>query len=114
MEAIERFHRSSAIGINTSDELESDVMNALYSMFPSLYTIGPFASFLNQNPHNQLASLETNLWKEDTKCLEWLGSKEIASVVYVNFASITIMSEEKLLEFAWGLANSKKPFLSII
>jgi hypothetical protein len=61
-----------------------------------------------------LASLETNLSKEDTKCLEWLGSKEMTSVVYVNFGSITIMSEEKLLEFAWGLANSKKPFLWII
>jgi hypothetical protein len=61
IEAIERFHRASAIVINTSDELESDVMNALSSMFPSLYTIGPIASFLNQSPHNQLASLETNL-----------------------------------------------------
>ncbi|KAK2420014.1 7-deoxyloganetin glucosyltransferase [Trifolium repens] len=91
IEAVERFHRASAIVINTSDELESDVMNVLHSMFPSLYTIGPFASFLNQSPHNQLASLETNLWKEDTKCLEWLGSQEMASVVYVNFGSITIM-----------------------
>ncbi|GAU47727.1 hypothetical protein TSUD_285140 [Trifolium subterraneum] len=114
IEAVERFHRASAIVINTSDELESDVMNALYSMFPSLYTIGPLASFLNQSPQNQLSSLDSNLWKEDTKCLEWLGSKEMASVVYVNFGSITIMSEEKLLEFAWGLANSKKPFLWII
>ncbi|CAJ2665761.1 unnamed protein product [Trifolium pratense] len=113
-EAVERFHRASAIVINTSDELESDVMNALYSMFRSLYTIGPFASFLNQSPQNQLSSFDSNLWKEDTKCLEWLGSKEMASVVYVNFGSITIMSEEKLLDFAWGLANSKKPFLWII
>ncbi|GAU47726.1 hypothetical protein TSUD_285130 [Trifolium subterraneum] len=40
--------------------------------------------------------------------------KEPRSVVYVNFGSITIMSPEKLLEFAWGLVNSKKPFLWII
>ncbi|GAU47728.1 hypothetical protein TSUD_285150 [Trifolium subterraneum] len=114
IEMVDRFHRASAIVFNTSYELESSFMNALHSMLPSLYTIGPLASFLNQSPHNQLASLENNLWKEDTKCLEWLESKEPGSVVYVNFGSITIMSEDKLLEFAWGLANSKKPFLWII
>ncbi|KAK2420017.1 7-deoxyloganetin glucosyltransferase [Trifolium repens] len=114
IEVVDRFHRASAIVFNTSYELESGVMNALHSMLPSLYTIGPFASFLDQSPHNQLASLGTNLWKEDTKCLEWLKSKGPGSVVYVNFGSITIMSEEKILEFAWGLANSKKPFLWII
>jgi len=54
-------------------------MNALYSVFPSLYTIGPLPSLLNQIPHNHLASLGSNLWKEDTKCLQ---SKEHESVVY--------------------------------
>jgi hypothetical protein len=83
-------------------------------MFPSLYTIGPLSSFLNQTPQNNLASLGSSLWKEDTKCLEWLESKDARSVVYVNFGSITVMTPEKLLEFAWGLANSKKPFLWII
>jgi len=109
-----RCHRVSSIVINNSYELESDVMNTLNSIFPSIYTIGPLASFVNQSPQNHLASLNSNLWKEDTKCLEWLESKEPGSVVYVNFGSITVMSREKLLEFAWGLANSKKPFLWII
>ncbi|WJX65692.1 7-deoxyloganetin glucosyltransferase [Trifolium repens] len=106
--------RGFAIVFNTSNELESDAMNILDSMFPSLYTIGPFVSFLNQSPHNHLTSLDSSLWKEDTKCLEWLEPKAPGSVVYVNFGSITVMSPEKLLEFAWGLAYSKKPFLWII
>jgi UDP:flavonoid glycosyltransferase YjiC (YdhE family) len=114
IETLKMFHRASVIILNTFNDLESDVINVLHSMFPSLYTIGPFASLLNQSPHNQLTSLDSNLWKEDTKCLEWLEPKEPRSIVYVNFGSITIMSEEKLLEFAWGLANSKKPFLWII
>jgi len=114
IEAADTFHRASSIVFNTSNELESDVLNALGIMFPSLYTIGPLTSFINQSPRSQFATLDSNLWKEDTKCLEWLESKEPASVVYVNFGSITIMSPEKLLEFAWGLANSKKPFLWII
>ncbi|XP_057447693.1 7-deoxyloganetin glucosyltransferase-like [Lotus japonicus] len=107
-------HRASAIVFNTSNELESDVMDVLTSKFPSLYAIGPFPSFLNQIPHNQLAPLDSNLWKEDTKCLQWLESKEPMSVVYVNFGSIVVMTPEQLLEFAWGLANSKKSFLWII
>ncbi|XP_045815037.1 7-deoxyloganetin glucosyltransferase-like [Trifolium pratense] len=114
IEASDRFHKASAIVFNTYNELESDVMNALYSMFPSLYTIGPLSSFLNQTPQNNLASLGSNLWKEDTKCLEWLESKEPGSVVYVNFGSISVMTPEQLLEFAWGLANSMKTFLWII
>ena len=104
----------SAIVFNTFDELERDAMNALSSMLPSLYTIGPFPSFLDQSSSNHLASLGSNLWNEDSKCLEWLQSQEPRSVVYVNFGSITVMSAEQLLEFAWGLANSKKPFVWII
>ncbi|CAL0300816.1 unnamed protein product [Lupinus luteus] len=115
IEIADRVQRASAIVFNTCHELESDALNALSSMFPSLYTIGPFPSLLNQiSPQNPLASLGSSLWKEDTECVEWLESKEPRSVVYVNFGSITVMSHEQLLEFAWGLANSKKNFLWII
>ncbi|XP_020222297.1 7-deoxyloganetin glucosyltransferase [Cajanus cajan] len=112
IEVANRIPRASAVVFNTFDELERDALNALSSVFPSLYAVGPFPSFLDQSPH--LASLGSNLWKEDPKCLEWLESQEPGSVVYVNFGSITIMSPDQLLEFAWGLANSKKPFLWII
>ncbi|ESW23392.1 hypothetical protein PHAVU_004G043200 [Phaseolus vulgaris] len=106
--------KAPATVINTSEELESEALKALSSMLPSVYPIGPFPSFLNQSPQNHLESLASNLWKEDIECLEWLKSKEPNSVVYVNFGSIIVMSPEKLLEFAWGLANSKRPFLWII
>ena len=114
IEVANKVQRNSTILFNTFDELEGDVMNALSSMFPSLYPIGPFPLLLNQSPQSHLASLGSNLWKEDPECLEWLESKESGSVVYVNFGSITVMSTEQLLEFAWGLANNKKPFLWII
>lgn len=62
IESANNVHRASAVVINTSDELESDVLNAHTSMVPSLYPIGPFPSFLNQSPpKNQLASLGSNL-----------------------------------------------------
>ncbi|KAL5079225.1 hypothetical protein RYX36_007646 [Vicia faba] len=110
----DKCHAASAMIFNTSKELENDILNALNSIFPSLYTIGPVSSILNQSPRNHLEYLDSNLWKEDTECLEWLELKEAGSVVYVNFGSMTVMNEEKLLEFARGLANSKKPFLWII
>lgn len=34
-------------------------------------------------------------------------------MVYVNYGSVTLISEKHLEEFAWGLANSKHPFLWI-
>ncbi|KAE9591841.1 hypothetical protein Lal_00038704 [Lupinus albus] len=117
IEMADEIHSSApSIVFNTSHELESGAMNALSFMFPSLYTIGPFPSFLNQSPQNNLPPFgsTSSLWEEDTECLEWLESKEPRSVVYVNFGSITVMSPEQLLEFAWGLANSKKTFLWII
>ena len=114
IEVAEKVPSASAVAFNTFHELERDALNALPSMFPSLYSIGPFPSFLDQSPHKQVPSLGSNLWKEDTGCLDWLESKESGSVVYVNFGSITVMSAEQLLEFAWGLANSEKPFLWII
>ncbi|KAI4296381.1 hypothetical protein L6164_036344 [Bauhinia variegata] len=112
----DRAHKATAIVINTFDELEGEAVDALSSIYTSLslYTIGPLPLFLSQGPQNQSASIGSNLWKDQTECLEWLETKELGSVVYVNFGSITVMSPEQLLEFAWGLANSKKPFLWII
>jgi len=116
IEETDKISSASAVVFNTFDELERDAINAISSSFklPSVYTIGPFPLLLNQTPHQHLESLGSSLWKENTECLDWLESKEPGSVVYVNFGSITVMSADQLLEFAWGLANSKKPFLWII
>jgi UDP:flavonoid glycosyltransferase YjiC (YdhE family) len=116
IEVADSLHRDSTIIVlNSFNELESDVINALSSIVPSIYPIGPLPSLLNQTPNNHhLESLGSNLWIEDTKCLDWLEPKEPGSVIYVNFGSITVMTPEQLIEFAWGLADSKKPFLWII
>ncbi|KAK7278961.1 hypothetical protein RJT34_24002 [Clitoria ternatea] len=114
LEVADRVQRAFPIAFSAFDELECNAVNVLSSMFPSLYTIGPLTLLLNQSPHDHLEHLSSNLWKEDQECLEWLESKEPRSVVYVNFGSTTVISPEQLLEFTWGLANSKKPFLWII
>ncbi|TQE11253.1 hypothetical protein C1H46_003259 [Malus baccata] len=103
---------SSAIIFNTFDEFEHEVLEVILTMFPNIYTIGPLNLLGRHFPESK--SLNSSLWKEDTKCLEWLDKKKPNSVVYVNYGSVTMMTDQHLIEFAWGLANSKHPFLWIV
>lgn len=83
-------------------------------MFPRVYSVGPLSLLLNQVSDDELKMLGSNLWKEDLVCVEWLDSREPNSVLYVNFGSITVMTQKQLSEFAWGLADSGQNFLWII
>ncbi|TQD84226.1 hypothetical protein C1H46_030204 [Malus baccata] len=109
-------HKASAVILLTFNALEQDVLSALSSMsrIPLVYTIGPIELLLNQIPKDPLKFVGYSLWKEETQCLQWLDSKAPNSVVYVNFGSITVMTPEQLVEFGWGLANSKLPFFWVI
>ncbi|KAK4284232.1 hypothetical protein QN277_001091 [Acacia crassicarpa] len=110
----DRAQRASAIVLNTFDALEHDVLEGLSSILPPVYSIGPLNLLINDVTDKDLKSIGSNLWKEETECLEWLDTKEPNSVVYVNFGSITVMTNEQLTEFAWGLANSNQTFLWVI
>ncbi|XP_021801349.1 7-deoxyloganetin glucosyltransferase-like [Prunus avium] len=114
MEVTDRAHEASAVVLHTFDALESDVLDALSSMLPHVYTIGPLQLHLNEIPEHPLKMVGYSLWKEETECLEWLNTKTPNSVVYVNFGSIAVVTLEQLVEFGWGLANSKLPFFWVI
>ncbi|KAF5458180.1 hypothetical protein F2P56_022234 [Juglans regia] len=107
---------SAAIIFNTFDEFEHEVLEAISAKFPgNIYTLGPLPLLINRHiPDSKLKSLSLSLWKEDSKCLQWLDQREPNSVVYVNYGSMTVMTEQHLKEFAWGLANSKHSFLWIV
>ncbi|KAM7516833.1 hypothetical protein LguiA_006416 [Lonicera macranthoides] len=108
----ENSHRASAIILNTIDVLECDVLDALAPIFPPIYPIGPLHMLEKQTPEpEELKSIQLNLWKEESECLQWLDSKQPNSVIYVNFGSVARLTSEQLIEFAWGLANSKQCFL---
>ncbi|CAL2249006.1 unnamed protein product [Prunus armeniaca] len=113
MEETDRAHEASAVILHTFDALEPDVLDALSSMLPHVYTVGPLQLHLNQIPEHPL-EMGYSLWKEETECLEWLNTKAPNSVVYVNFGSIAVVTPEQLVEFGWGLANSKLPFFWVI
>ncbi|KAJ9562543.1 hypothetical protein OSB04_007703 [Centaurea solstitialis] len=103
--------------VHTFNELESDLIKELKSIFPNLYTIGPLQLLLNQITETQTDNSTFNgysLRTEEPECLNWLESKQPNSVVYVNFGSLAVMSLQELLEFGWGLVNSDHEFLWII
>ncbi|XP_072979776.1 7-deoxyloganetin glucosyltransferase-like [Typha angustifolia] len=109
-----RASRAAAIILNTYDELERSVLDAMASLLPPIYTVGPLSLQTTRISSTQLACINSNLWKEETECLQWLDGHEPSSVIYVNFGSITVMTNHQLIEFAFGLANSKHDFLWVI
>ncbi|KAJ4968536.1 hypothetical protein NE237_015237 [Protea cynaroides] len=105
--------QASAIILNTFDNLEFEVLSAIACKYAHIYTIGPLPMLGRHILKNEM-NLGTSLWQEDSKCLKWLDEMEPNSVLYVNFGSVAFMTNQHLIEFAWGLANSKHPFLWII
>uniref|UniRef100_A0A453QHU2 Glycosyltransferase n=1 Tax=Aegilops tauschii subsp. strangulata TaxID=200361 RepID=A0A453QHU2_AEGTS len=105
--------QASAVVINTWDELDSPLLDAMSKLLPPIYTVGPLHLTVRNNvpEESPLAGIGSNLWKEEDAPLRWLDGRPPRSVVYVNFGSITVMSKEHLLEFAWGLANTGYTFL---
>ncbi|TQD78858.1 hypothetical protein C1H46_035589 [Malus baccata] len=114
LEAIQRFVKGSAVVVHSFGALEKDVLDALLSLLPVVYAIGPLQLLLNQMPEHPLNTTGYSLWKEETECFKWLNSKSPNSVVYVNFGSLAFVTPEQLVEFGWGLAKSKLPFIWVI
>ncbi|WMV19735.1 hypothetical protein MTR67_013120 [Solanum verrucosum] len=108
-------NRSSAVLIHTFDALEPQALTSLSSIFNRIYTIGPLSLLAKQiSPDTCIEKLRSNLWRNDSDCIEWLDSRDPASVIYVNFGSTTVMTSRQFEEFGWGLANSMKNFLWIV
>ncbi|CAA7047931.1 unnamed protein product [Microthlaspi erraticum] len=112
----DRAKRASAIILNTFDDLEHDVIQSMQSILPPVYSIGPLHLLVQQeiDENSEIGQMGSNLWREEMECLTWLDTKSQNSVVYVNFGSITVMTAEQLVEFAWGLAATGKEFFWVI
>ncbi|KAG0471201.1 hypothetical protein HPP92_015747 [Vanilla planifolia] len=104
---------ASGVILNTFDDLENPVLQAMAAIIPNLYTIGPLPLLLAKTQISA-SVIGSSLWKEDLSCLQWLDTKEAGTVVYINFGSITVVTAEQLKEFALGLRNSGYPFLWVL
>ncbi|KAL1204206.1 UDP-glycosyltransferase 85A4 [Cardamine amara subsp. amara] len=110
-----RSKRASAILINTFENLERSVLLSLRSILPRIYTVGPLQILeIDNDIDSEIGKLGLNLWEEEMNCLDWLDTKAEETVLYVSFGSLTILTREQLLEFAWGLASSEKQFLWVV
>jgi len=98
---------------NSFDELESEEINSMKSIAP-IRTVGPLipSAFLDgRNPGDK--DSVAHMWKA-TNCMDWLNTKESASVVYVSFGSLSVLSKEQNHEIALGLKASGYSFVWVM
>ena len=107
--------RAHAIILNTFEDLEGLVLSHIRTKCPKTYTIGPLHAILKSKLESKttlLQSLSPNsLFEVDKSCMVWLDAQPLKAVIYVSFGSITVMTKDELMEFWYGLVNSKKRFL---
>ncbi|CAN6214431.1 unnamed protein product [Urochloa humidicola] len=115
----EGHHRHTVLA-NTFDAMEPEAMASLQQLNLDVVTIGPVLSFLDagatasqQNaPKPQSGG---DLFQEDGKdYLKWLDDHPAASVVYIAFGGLSVMSRRQIAEITRGLEESGRPFLWVL
>ena len=107
--------RAHSLILNTFEDLEGPVLSHIRAKCPKIYTIGPLHAILKFKLESKMTLLQSqspnSLFEVDRSCMVWLDAQPLKSVIYVSFGSITTMTKDKLIEFWYGLVNSKKRFL---
>ncbi|KAM1353094.1 hypothetical protein TB2_032315 [Malus domestica] len=114
VEEFEAITRVSALILNTFDDLESPILSHIATRFPKIYTLGPFHALLKSRIGDDLSSSASSLRHQDRRCMTWLDSQQLRSVIFVSFGSLVKLTRVQLLEFWHGLIDSGKPFLWVI
>ncbi|KAI3814762.1 hypothetical protein L1987_14406 [Smallanthus sonchifolius] len=97
----------SAILWNTLEFLEPSALTQIRDHYQvPIFTVGPL--------HKIIPTPSTSFLEEDTSCIPWLDKQAPRSVIYVSLGSIANVDEKVSTEIAWGLANSKQPFLWVV
>ncbi|GJU02009.1 UDP-glycosyltransferase 76B1-like protein [Tanacetum coccineum] len=92
---------------NSFKELEELELTTLNKEFPNQhFLIGPF--------HKYFHATSSSILAQDKTSISWLDRHPHNSVLYVSFGSVANIEESEFLEIAWGLANSKQPFLWVV
>ncbi|CAN6307765.1 unnamed protein product [Urochloa humidicola] len=101
--------RSTGLIINTVEAIEAvDLDKIREDMCIPVFAVGPLNKFAPR-----VKSSLYNL-QQDRRCLDWLDTQALGSVVYVSFGSLAAMDPHEFVELAWGLASSKRPFLWVV
>ncbi|CAD6225993.1 unnamed protein product [Miscanthus lutarioriparius] len=108
---------SKAVILNTVDDMEKDVLDALAPLLPPIYTVGPLASVVVALASTAAAATTTStmgVLQEDKECMAWLDGKAARSVVYFSVGSHASMGDAQLKEIASGLARCGSPYLWVL
>lgn len=105
--------KSYGILVNTFCELEPDYTEYYARiMGHKVWQIGP-AGLIHRNAVEKVERGHKTVVGQH-ECLDWLGSKEPGSVLYVCFGSGCQFPDEQLYEVASGLASSDTQFIWVI
>ncbi|OWM84235.1 UDP-glycosyltransferase 75C1-like [Punica granatum] len=99
--------------VNTFDALEEGPLRAIDKL--NMVAIGPLlpSAFLDGHDPSD-TSFGGDLFRDSRNYIEWLNTKPKASVIYVSFGSISVLSKQQKDEMARGLTASSRPFLWVI
>ncbi|KAB2073816.1 hypothetical protein ERO13_A07G101100v2 [Gossypium hirsutum] len=107
VELIKALKSSLAIIVNSMEFLELEALSKVKQYFPApIITIGPL--------HKLAPAICSSLFTEEDKCISWLNKQAPKSVIYVSLGSMASIDRKELIEMAWGLFNSKQPFLWVV
>ncbi|KAF8015951.1 hypothetical protein BT93_H1485 [Corymbia citriodora subsp. variegata] len=98
---------------NTFDALEPDAIRAVDKF--EVIGIGPLipSAFLDgQDPSD--TSFGGDLFKSSSSYMQWLDTKPKASVIYLSFGSISVLSKPQKEEMVRALLEAGRPFLWVI
>lgn len=104
---VEKTRASKGLIFNSFEELEGSSLAMIHEDISiPVFAIGPF--------HKQVSASSSSLLEQDRSCISWLDARPSKSVLYVSFGSLIAIDEAEFIEIAWGLANSRQPFLWVI
>ncbi|KAG9453227.1 hypothetical protein H6P81_006131 [Aristolochia fimbriata] len=102
----------TSVGVisNSFDYLEATSLAKIREEFhmPTFFPIGP----LHRYSSGIISS--GSLLAQDRSCMTWLHQQKPESVIYVSLGSLAVLSEDELVEMAWGLADSNQSFLWVV
>ncbi|XP_042506464.1 UDP-glycosyltransferase 73C3-like [Macadamia integrifolia] len=112
---IEAEGTSDGVVVNSFYELESSYVDEYQKLMgKKAYCVGPVSSLYKKEASSGKANRGNKAAIDEDKCLEWLDSKEAASVVYVCFGSLCPLAPSQLIEIGLALERSNHPFIWVI